>query len=229
MMPKPMPRVSFSSSRCWPLRLSSVAVAGVAGALVSFAAIGAATADAVRQERAQIAVERDAAEMRYATRQRECGERFIVTSCVDDAKRERRESLGRLSARQRLVDDADRHERALARRNEISEKAAEDARRDRERDRVGHGPASAVAGSGLGRDRARPSGPVDAGKAPARELPQRRAERENASRAAYAKRQADASLHRQQSASRALRRDAAKAPAASLPVPGATAGSAPVR
>lgn len=227
MMPKPMPRVPFSSSRCWLLRLCAAAVAGAAGMLVSFAAIGATTADAVRQDRAQIALERDAAEKRYATRQRECGERFIVTSCVDDAKRERRETLGRLRARQRLVDDADRHERALARRNEISEKAAEDARRDRER--VGHGPASGVAGSGFGRDRARSSGPVEAGKAPAREPPQRRAERENASRAAYAKRQADASLHRQQSASRALRRDAAKAPAASLPVPGTTAGSAPVR
>ena len=60
-------------------------------ALVATAPVPAHAADS--GERARIASERAEVEQRYAERERACGERFVVTSCVDDAKRERRETV----------------------------------------------------------------------------------------------------------------------------------------
>ena len=69
----------------------------LAGALaIAAPARGAAADDA---ERHRIAEERAAIEARYAARTRECRDRFIVTSCVDDAKVERRRGLDALRAR----------------------------------------------------------------------------------------------------------------------------------
>ena len=53
------------------------------GALAAAAPARAAESDDA--ERHRIAEERAAIEARYAARTRECRDRFIVTSCVDDA------------------------------------------------------------------------------------------------------------------------------------------------
>ena len=95
--------------------------------------VAGATASGYAEERARIARERAAAQTRYDERERECRTRFIVTSCLDEAKAERRQAIDGLRARQVLVDEARRHERANERRGEIADKAAEDARRERAR------------------------------------------------------------------------------------------------
>ncbi|MDQ6638830.1 MAG: hypothetical protein M3Z15_04095, partial [Pseudomonadota bacterium] len=77
-------------------------------------------------ERNRIAEEKAAIESRYAARERECRERFVVTSCVDDAKRERRHGLDALRDRQLQLDEARRRERTAERRSELAAKAADD-------------------------------------------------------------------------------------------------------
>src|SRR5450432_402848 len=88
--------------------LASVTLAGVAAA-----------ASADDTERQRIATERAAAEARYVARERECRERFVVTSCVDDAKRERRQVLDALKARQLRLDEAKRRARTDERSAEL--------------------------------------------------------------------------------------------------------------
>ncbi|MEO8835532.1 MAG: hypothetical protein ABI364_02210, partial [Caldimonas sp.] len=53
-----------------------------------------------QSEQLRIATERAQVDVRFAARERECRERFVVTSCVDDAKHERRQALDALKARQ---------------------------------------------------------------------------------------------------------------------------------
>ncbi|MBV9891279.1 MAG: hypothetical protein JO090_10400, partial [Rhizobacter sp.] len=74
-------------------------------------------------ERARIAGERAEVERRYAERERECSNRFVVTSCVDEAKVERRKSLDALRARELRLDEETRRARADARRAELAAKA----------------------------------------------------------------------------------------------------------
>lgn len=224
-------------------------------------------------ERAQIAGERAAVETRFSIAATECSTHFVVTSCVDDAKRTRRESLDRLRARERAGDDARRQERADERRKAIGDKAADDARRDAERASRDAGaasgalpgassaaasgalsgpassasatassakrpqpsqlggakrassPASAASRSGVGHDKSDGTRPSRAAKPLVVETPQERKEREMKSRAAYDKRQEEASQHRTDSTTRARQRASVKPPSASLPVPGASAAS----
>ncbi|HEY3636284.1 MAG TPA: hypothetical protein VGK95_14635, partial [Caldimonas sp.] len=58
--------------------------------------LAAAASAAEQAERAAISRERAEVEARYAARERECKTRFIVTSCVDEAKRDRRQGLDAL-------------------------------------------------------------------------------------------------------------------------------------
>ncbi|HEY5324743.1 MAG TPA: hypothetical protein VIK58_18095, partial [Caldimonas sp.] len=98
---------------------------------------------------ARIAAERAAVNARYVEQERECRTRFIVASCIDAAKRERRQELDMLRARQIVVDEARRRERAEARRSELAVKAAEDAKRDAERAaRAASAPASGASQPG---------------------------------------------------------------------------------
>jgi hypothetical protein len=85
--------------------------------------------DSVDAERAQIRAARDAAEATYKRKQAECAARFVVTSCVEDARREQRETLSKLRHRETELSDAERKERTAERRQEI----ADNAKRDRER------------------------------------------------------------------------------------------------
>jgi hypothetical protein len=106
-----------------------LAVAGLAGGLASAQTLPDAGQAPAVDEKAQIERERDAAEARYRARERECRERFIVTSCVEDAQRQRRATLEALRARQLKLDEARRRGRAAERRAEIAAKTADDAKR----------------------------------------------------------------------------------------------------
>ncbi|HEY4067515.1 MAG TPA: hypothetical protein VGM74_11505 [Burkholderiaceae bacterium] len=91
-------------------------------------AFGAAQAQA-QSERARIAAERAAANARFADQDRACQQNFVVTSCVDAARKEQRLTLTRLHRAELVLDDAERREAAAHHRQELQERAAaQDAR-----------------------------------------------------------------------------------------------------
>ncbi|HEY2187785.1 MAG TPA: hypothetical protein VGH48_04415 [Caldimonas sp.] len=200
--------------------------------------VGPAGAD--EGERAAIGHARAAIEARYTERERECGERFIVTSCVDDAKRERRRGLDELRARQLKLDEKERHERTAKRSAELAAKAADDARRDRERAARAASSAPSPRAEAPKTLEPRPEGVAGGDRLPheARDHPlppgdrlgiqptrrvgdaERRAH-EEASRAAYEARQREAEEHRREVEEKAAKRSGK--PAAPLPVPGSSA------
>jgi hypothetical protein len=189
------------------------------------------------EERKQIARERDAVQAEFLARERECREHFIVTSCLDKVKSDRRQALDRLRARQIVVDEQRRHERSDERKAELLEKAAEDARR--EGARAEHAAASAASeqapeqplkATRPTRASSAASGPHEhphasgtgIGVKPRPREPQSvREQHEADSRAAFEARQAEAAAHREEVMNRASKRTGQKAGAAPLPVPGA--------
>ena len=231
------------------LLLAAIAFAatGVRAADAAGVANPAAASSAPVGERERMAVERAAVEARFASRERECRKLFIVTSCVDDAKGERRQALDRLRARQLAVDEARRRERAAERRAELVEKAAEEARGERERAVRSAARAASDGASQSARGRAleprreaapsasaasgaahRPGVPAPAhGPSPARprESQAQRQEREARSRAGFETRRQEAALHRDEAVERAVRRMASKSPAAALPAASAASAS----
>ncbi|MCE9661222.1 MAG: hypothetical protein K8R60_22055 [Burkholderiales bacterium] len=233
--------------------LFCLATAGAFAAEAPAASSPAAAASAALDSSARISAERTAVNARYAERERECRTRFIVSSCIDEAKRDRRQELDRLRARQIIVDEARRHERAEARRAEVAAKAAEDAKREAERAaRAADAPASASSAAARGRlvpvgrarrsagaasgaasdaasgEPARPRSSGDAlglgGKPPA--TPAEREAEAARSRAEFEARQRRAAEHRDDAATQAIRRMGAKAPASSLPAPSAASAAA---
>ncbi len=193
----------------------------------------------------RISAERSAVNARFAQQERECRTRFVVYSCIDDAKHERRLELDRLRARQLVVDEARRRERAAARRSELVAKAAEDAKRDAAQAARAAAAASEAASQPtrgrlvpVGRVRttsapaagasAAASGPAprihDAGKSTGLGSPPPATESERQaqaarSRAAFESRQRRAVEHREDSAAQAIRRMSSKTPGAALPAP----------
>jgi len=185
-------------------------------------------------ERARIASERAEVEKRYADRERECRGRFVVTSCVDDAKRDRRKSLDALRARELKLDEETRRARTEARRAELAAKAAEDARRDQAR------AASAPARSGKPFETHPPASGAARSEHEARDRPltaadrlgihptvrgseAERREREAASRASYEARQREAAEHRREVEDRNVKRLQDHPASPSLPTPPASA------
>ncbi len=185
-------------------------------------------------ERSEIATTRVAAEARYAERVKACRTRFLVTSCVDDAKRDRREALDALRTRQLALDEQRRRERAEGRRKEIADKLEDDARRDRQRPRSAAPPSAASSPPAARKAAEGASASASTGRPTLRRVPTppaqhhprshakpaaARAEREAASRKAYADKLHDVESHREQALDATLRRLSAKPPASSLPVP----------
>lgn len=228
-------------SRSPSLQSNVVARAAVlVSALAVAAPVRAAASDDA--ERHRIAEERAAIEARYAARERECRDRFVVTSCVDDAKVERRRGLDALRARQLTLDEEKRRTRTAERSAELAGKAADDARREQERAaRAASAPAPreprpleprrekpaapAASASASGHDR--PGAAVERlGRKPvAKESAAQRREREARQRASFEARQQQAREHRQEALDKAAQRRKDRPPAASLPVP----ASAPSR
>lgn len=207
-------------------------------ALLALAAAPAGPARAADGERSRIAQERAEIEARYAERERACRERFVVTSCVDEAKRDRRRGLDALRARQLKLDEESRRERTAARRAELAAKASEDARREQERAARAASapkdgptaqrpleprrdvPTGADRQAQVARDRP-PSAADRLGIKPAqRGSAEERRQREQRSRASYEARQRQAAEHRQEVMENTAKRLKDRPPAAPLPVPG---------
>ncbi|MEP7297220.1 MAG: hypothetical protein ABI702_13620 [Burkholderiales bacterium] len=80
-------------------------------------------------ERDRIATERAAANAHFAEQERECAQRFVVTSCVEAARREQRMTLTRLHRAELALDETARREAATRRRQALNDKArVQDAR-----------------------------------------------------------------------------------------------------
>jgi len=216
-------------------RLSNVAIAALllAGALA--VALPARAAGADDAERHRIAEERAAIEARYAARQRECQDRFVVTSCVDDAKAERRHGLDELRARQLKLDEEQRRGRTAERSAELAAKAADDARREKERaGRAASAPAPREPRPLEPRHEtpARPAASTPAGRhdrpvashglakkpGPSESAEQRR-ENEERHRASFETRQQQADQHRQEVLDKSAQRQKDRPPSPQLPVP----------
>lgn len=75
-------------------------------------------------EREKIERERNRIEAVHAEQQRQCLEKFAVTSCADQAKRTRRTALAELRRRSATLDEAQRKQRAERRRQDINAKTA---------------------------------------------------------------------------------------------------------
>jgi hypothetical protein len=102
---------------------STVLVFGALAALVALPALAARD----DSERERLAQERRAIERRYDEQDVQCRERFAVTSCLDESRRERRDALADVTARQIALDDAERQRRAQARRERIERKGTRHA------------------------------------------------------------------------------------------------------
>lgn len=74
------------------------------------------------QRRERLGVERAAAQTRYDAAARECQNAFAVTSCMNQAKSERRSALDRIAREEAALDDAQRRRRAEERRQRIAQK-----------------------------------------------------------------------------------------------------------
>ncbi len=241
-----------ATGRARAVLLATMSFVVAAGALAADA-IGASPASAASAsaasatERQRIASERAAAEARFAARERECKTRFIVTSCVDEAKSERRDALDKVRARQLGADEVRRRESAAQRQSELAEKAAEDAQVEKERaaraaaasasgvasqparirissPRRGAPPERAAGAASAHSPRANEPDKVFGFSPRAPETAASRQVREARSRAAFEKRQRQAAEHREEATTATLQRMASKSPAA--PLPAASAASA---
>ena len=99
-------------------------------ACLSWSMQSAAANDEVH-ERERIASERALVHAEFTARQRECQTRFAVTACVDAARSQQREALGRLHREELLLDDARRRQRAAERTAEIRGRVSADEARER--------------------------------------------------------------------------------------------------
>ena len=183
-----------------------------------------------RAERERIDRARAAAEARFKDRERECLTRFIATSCVDDAKRERRETVTRLKHEQMAFEEKERKEQAAARVEAIrrkteaaSTRSAEPAAREVKEPRPDRPPRAA---------RGRADGVDAPASAPPRErpgkslLPKPQAKENTRSvedvarkQSAFEAAQRAAEQHRAEVEARNAARAVKKKPAAPLPLP----------
>ncbi|MEO8079023.1 MAG: hypothetical protein ABI641_00740 [Caldimonas sp.] len=231
-------------------RLAAAAIVGLALAGGLRPAAVAATADPQADAQRRIASERSAAEARFRQQERACRERFVVMSCIDDAKRERRRTIDRLRSEQVTIDATRRHERAELRRAALQQKAAEEATRGAASDSSA---ASAASGdAGLGTLQVRRRRPPEARRfipetgaarepkaahglrppadraSPAVSADERRA-KEARNRAAFEERQREAAKHRAEVVDRTTRQMLQHTQAAPLPVPRAASAALPAR
>jgi hypothetical protein len=190
----------------------------------------AAPSDAV--ERQRIAAERAEVEKAFAAREAECRERFVVTSCLDAARRDRRDAMERLHQQQIVLDEAQRKQRAAERIEEIRSKvSADDAKRREAQGRVRAREARVQ--EQAERTAAAASAAAEAASAaPAASQPGRVAQRARQSPKApaqraseYEKRQADAKAHRDAVERRNAERAAKSKPSKPLPLPMAASAS----
>jgi len=181
-------------------------------------------ADAGQRDRmrAEIGASRDAAQALYQQQLQECSTRFVVASCVEAARKQRHDTLKELDRRETAIDDFEREQRAIGRREAIAKKEAEVEEREREAQER----ARAAEDRRAAADTSAPQPDPDARpprEAKARISPQQRAANEASARAAYALKQLQAEARRQEAARRNAEHAQKTNPAAPLPVPGEAA------
>lgn len=172
---------------------------------------------------ARIAVERQQAEEIFLQRQWQCSQRFAVTSCVDEARREYRSAVDALDREQEAIDSRRRRARADERLAIIKRKTDALASVRAQPEKPQQPPAEA-------KPARRDPGPS---KAPADSAADKRRELELSAEAA-AQRAKASERRRAQARQRQLEREASqpsrKAPASALPPrPAIPAASAPPR
>ena len=216
-------------------------------ALLFSGSTACSAAESGNDERAGMTRDRESVEATFLARDAECRRRFVVSGCLEDARRERREALDALRARQVAADEVRRRARAEARRADLAARSADDAAR--ERDRASKAASSASGGSSASAPRAgrplearregRPEvsripskardrpGASSAPAAAKRSAPETAAQRratEPGKAAAFEARKEEAARHRDEVLDATTRRMLQRSPAPSLPTP-----SAPVR
>jgi hypothetical protein len=173
-------------------------------------------------EREAIRSERAAVEARYRAAERECRERFVVASCIEEQKALEREALAELRRRELALDDAVRRADAEEAARRVQAKQAEIDRR---------APASRARAGAASQPQAREAAPL--ASAPAAAAPRRSPTAEDpakaAERAQAQQRRASEAQARREAAERRNAQRAAKqkAPAAPLPVPDAASAPQP--
>jgi len=190
-------------------------------ALLSLSCWGAAAADgpgSASGERARIDAERRSVETRFSQAQAACQGRFMLTSCLDAARHERRLALDRLQRQQLAIDDIARRERAALRRQALQNRSIDPPRPSAPAQTPPAGPAgmlareAAPAGSATARHRATLPSPSSAATPVSAAAAQR-------NQADFLKRQQEAQDHRDAVLERNAQQDARHPPAAGLPVP----------
>jgi len=178
------------------------------------AACHAARADEAG-ERQRISRERAQAVAEFEQRQRECEQRFAVTSCVEQARSEHRQTLLRLRGQESVLDEGQRKQRAAQRMAAIREKVSAEAAREQAPRVPRREPAMQVSPP---RSKAA-SQPLSAASASAARDDDRAAA-EARSRARFEARQREAQAQRDAAARRQTERQkSAKPPAPPLPDP----------
>jgi colicin import membrane protein len=179
-------------------------------------ACGAVHADD-REERARIARERSEATERFQQRQRECEQRFAVTSCVDEARAEHRQALLRLRGQESVLDEAERKRRAAQRMAAIREKVSAEAARD-----AAPRPARPAPAMNVSAPRQKAAAPTPARVAASAASAPDRSAQEARSRERFEKRQREAKAHRDEAVRRQSERTKpGKTPVEPLPDPAA--------
>ena len=206
------------------MKLHRTCRGGWVGLAVSFSALAWADAPADdAAERERIHAERAAAEAAYVQQVQICSTRFVVTSCVNEARAQRHATLSRLDRQQLVLDEARRTQRAAERVQGIDSKLSGDEARRREeaarersanrRDADAPKPAASSASAAPPR------------KAKAAGDPAQRAELETRAQHAYELKQLQAEAHRQEVAQRNRDRAGKANPGAPLPTPGAASAA----
>lgn len=209
-----------------PLPDADVRRARLAMLLLVGAAFGAGAAPTADQAagRAAIRTERAAVEARYQAGVQQCRDQFVVASCLDEQKAQRRHALAELRQRELALDEAVRKAEADEAARRVEAKQAElDRRTPRPQ---AHAPAASTPLS------ARQAPTSAASQAEARARRNARAAEEAAAAATRAQaqqRRASEAEARREAAERRNAERAAKGkpPAAPLPVPPAASGPTP--
>ena len=100
-----------------------ICLAGVVGAAA------AEEAPSSQAERQRIAEQRRVAESQYTAREAECRQRFVVTSCIDKARADRRQSLDNLHQQEIALDEVERQQRTAEHRRRQDAKIREELAR----------------------------------------------------------------------------------------------------
>ncbi|MBP6776561.1 MAG: hypothetical protein KA151_04815 [Piscinibacter sp.] len=202
------------------------------GALLLGAMALAVQAQSPADEEAQlerIRTERAAADAAYERKVQECAQRFIVTSCVDDARAERHAQHLRLDREQQVIDEARRQRRAAVRQQAIDSKSAGDAARQREAAASERSQARPAASQPVAKAAPAPASAAARDAKPAPSAAER-AEQEARARRTYELKQLQAEAHRREVEERNAERARKTNPGKPLPAPGAStpaAASAP--